>query len=295
MNPDDIVHFLPAEELFEKAAVVFVAQKRELENVLPPVDIQQVGSSSVPGLIGKFDVDIQIRTTKEQFKDVVAMMQKKYVPKHPEIWDDGFATFCNNKKYLIDFMVTVVGSKYDDFYKVRDALIANKQLMREFNELKRQYEGKTYGEYKKAKVAFLGGNGRVKFLDDEYLDLVDENNKVIGKKLRSEVYAEHLSNFRVVNTFLINSEGKMWIPRRSADKKIFPLCLDMSMGGHVESGETYEQAFKRELKEELNIDADSVEWKLVVHLTPKKNGVSAFMNVYEIRTDKVPNYNQAIS
>lgn len=127
---------------------------------------------------------------------------------------------------------------------------------------------------------------------DEYLDLVNEHDEVIGRKLRSEIYAEGLSNFRVVNAFLVNSEGRLWLPRRSANKRIFPLCLDMSMGGHVESGETYEQAFERELEEELGIDARKTPWKLLGHLTPQENRVSAFMNVYEIKSDEVPQFNQ---
>ena len=81
---------------------------------------------------------------------------------------------------------------------------------------------------------------------DEYLDLVDENDNVIGKEKRSIVYSKGLNNFRVVNLFIVNSEGKIWIPRRGPHKRIFPSALDMSMGGHVDSGETYEQAFKRE-------------------------------------------------
>ncbi len=128
-------------------------------------------------------------------------------------------------------------------------------------------------------------------MQDEDLDLVDENDVVIGKKLRSEVYAENLSNFRVVNAFVINSNGEMWIPRRSADKRVFPSCLDMSMGGHVESGETYDETFKRETAEELNIDVDKVEHKFLGHLSPQVDGVSANMNLYEIKLDEVPNYN----
>ena len=127
---------------------------------------------------------------------------------------------------------------------------------------------------------------------DEYLDLVDEKDQVIDKKKRSEVYAEHLSNFRVVNAFVVNSKGEIWIPRRAANKRIFPLCLDMSMGGHVESGETYEQTFKRETQEELNIDTDKANVRLLGHLTPKEDSVSAFMNVYEIRMEEAPNYNK---
>ncbi len=127
---------------------------------------------------------------------------------------------------------------------------------------------------------------------DEYLDLVDEDDAVIGKKRRSEVYAEHLSNFRVINAFVINSRGELWVPRRAAHKRIFPLCLDMSVGGHVESGESYDAAFARETKEELNIDVSAVPTRLLGHLTPSKDGVSAFMRVYEIQMNAAPDYNR---
>ncbi|MBI4118841.1 MAG: NUDIX hydrolase [Parcubacteria group bacterium] len=126
---------------------------------------------------------------------------------------------------------------------------------------------------------------------DEFLDLVDENDKVIGRKKRSEVYTEKLSNFRVVNAFVVNSKDEIWIPRRTANKRMFPLYLDMSMGGHVESGESYENAFKRETMEELNIDTGKAQTRLLGHLSPQKDGVSANMNVYEIKTDETPNYN----
>ncbi len=126
---------------------------------------------------------------------------------------------------------------------------------------------------------------------DEYLDLVDLNDNVIGKKLRSEVYAENLSNFRVINAFVVNSKGELWIPRRTADKRVFPLCLDIGVGGHVESGETYEETFKRETNEELNIDIDKVIYRLLGKLTPESDDVSAYMYVYEILLDEAPNYN----
>ena len=128
-------------------------------------------------------------------------------------------------------------------------------------------------------------------MPDEYLDLVNPNDEVVGKKPRGEVYAEGLSNFRVVNAFVKNSKGQLWIPLRTATKRIFPLCLDMSMGGHVESGETYEVSFKRELIEELAINADVVPWKLLGALTPQQHGVAAFMHVYEISADEVPRFN----
>jgi 8-oxo-dGTP pyrophosphatase MutT (NUDIX family) len=129
-------------------------------------------------------------------------------------------------------------------------------------------------------------------LDDELLDLVDVDDLVIGKISRSEVFAQKLTNVRVVNLFLKNSAEELWIPRRTAHKRFFPLCLDMSMGGFVESGETYEQALEREVSEELNLDLNMVEFKLLGHLTPARDGVSSFMKVYQIETDTEPEYNR---
>jgi len=127
---------------------------------------------------------------------------------------------------------------------------------------------------------------------DELLDIVDRNDSVIGRKQRSEVYAAGMVNFRVVNAFLINASGQLWLPRRSAQKRIFPLGLDMSVGGHVESGESYEAAFRRELYEELNLDLDAVCWRQLGKLTPHEDHVSAFMTVYEICTDASPQFNR---
>ncbi len=127
---------------------------------------------------------------------------------------------------------------------------------------------------------------------DELLDIVDRNDSVIGRKRRSEVYATGMDNFRVVNAFLINSIGQLWLPRRSAQKRIFPLGLDMSMGGHVESGESYQAAFQRELYEELNLDLEGLCWRQLGKLTPHEDHVSAFMTVYEIRTDASPQFNR---
>ena len=129
--------------------------------------------------------------------------------------------------------------------------------------------------------------------DDELLDVVDSEDRVIGQQWRSVLYREGACNFRVVNAFLRNSSGQLWIPRRTAGKKLFPLCLDMSMGGHVAAGESYEQAFQRELKEELNLDGRQMQPRILGRLTPHGHGVSAFMTVYEICTDQEPLYNQA--
>jgi isopentenyldiphosphate isomerase len=128
--------------------------------------------------------------------------------------------------------------------------------------------------------------------DDEILDLVDENDNIIGRIKRSDAYAADLHNFRVINVFLQNKEGQLWIPRRTACKKLYPLYLDASVGGHVSSGETYEQAFIRESQEEIGIDIRNFKYQDLGQFVPHKHGVSAFMHVYTFFYHKVHTFNE---
>lgn len=126
---------------------------------------------------------------------------------------------------------------------------------------------------------------------NELLDIVNEQDQVVDQKDRSEIYEKKLSCFRVINAFLINDKKQVWIPRRTKHKKLFPLCLDASVGGHVISGESYHQAFERELKEELSLDSAQCEYEIIAKLTPHEHKVSAFMELYVIYTDMSPEYN----
>jgi isopentenyldiphosphate isomerase len=126
---------------------------------------------------------------------------------------------------------------------------------------------------------------------DEMLDLVDDEDRVIGRALRSEIYDRGLRNFRVINLFLMNSIGRLWIPRRHGAKSLFPFALDVGVGGHVISGESYEQALAREMAEEIGVDLRSVQVEFLGYLTPSRDGVSAFTKTYLLRTDATPALN----
>jgi isopentenyldiphosphate isomerase len=125
---------------------------------------------------------------------------------------------------------------------------------------------------------------------DEILDVVDEQDRVIGQKPRSELYAAGQKNFRVVNAFIEDSRGLILIPRRSQERKIFPGALDTSVGGHVLAGEDYLDALIRETREECGLDllGPDVSYRLVRKLSPYVSPVSAFMHFYMIRSGIEP-------
>lgn len=112
----------------------------------------------------------------------------------------------------------------------------------------------------------------------DLVDLVDENDNVIGTIDRGNSSFADKNNVRGVELFLINKDGKIVIPKRSENRRIFPNCYDMSAAGMVDSGEDYDEAMYRELKEELNID--NIILKEIAYLNPYKGESNIFTKVY---------------
>lgn len=81
--------------------------------------------------------------------------------------------------------------------------------------------------------------------------VVDRDDHVIGSmelreaKRRGEIV-------RIVRVLLFNSKRELYLQRRGPNVD-FPGVLDQSAGGHVDKGESYEQAARRETAEEIGI------------------------------------------
>jgi len=87
----------------------------------------------------------------------------------------------------------------------------------------------------------------------EYLDVVNENDEVVGRDTRKNIHAENKTH-REVHVFIINpTDRKILVQKRSKNIINYPGCYDASVGAHVLSGESYEQAAKREVEEEVGI------------------------------------------
>lgn len=125
----------------------------------------------------------------------------------------------------------------------------------------------------------------------ERLDVVNERDEVVGQISRADP-ALRWRDVRVVNAFLRNQHGELWIPRRNPSKILYPNALDVSVGGAVQSGESYLDAFRRETREEVGLNLNEVEWRELAAFSPHQTGLSSFMRVYEIRSDRTPEFNR---
>lgn len=112
----------------------------------------------------------------------------------------------------------------------------------------------------------------------DLVDLVDENDVVIGTVDRNSKEFSTANNVRGVELFLITREGKLVIPKRSSNRRIYPNCYDYSAAGMVDSKEEYETAMYRELKEELLIE--NISLKEIAYLNPYKGESPMFIKLY---------------
>jgi isopentenyl-diphosphate Delta-isomerase len=81
--------------------------------------------------------------------------------------------------------------------------------------------------------------------------VVDEQDRVIGTEyMRIAIQKSFIR--RAARIYVFNESGELLVQQRSKNV-MKPLLLDQSAAGHVDEGETYEEAAKRELFEELGI------------------------------------------
>ena len=87
----------------------------------------------------------------------------------------------------------------------------------------------------------------------EIFPIVDEDGNVVGSATRGECHGGSHLLHPVVHLHVFNSAGDVYLQKRPEWKDIQPGKWDTAVGGHIDYGETPEQALGREVREELGI------------------------------------------
>jgi len=123
---------------------------------------------------------------------------------------------------------------------------------------------------------------------DELIDIVDQDNHVVGQELKSIAHQKGLLH-RIIIAELIDSKGN-WILVRQANDRQDPGQFVSPVGGHIQAGESEVDALNRETLEEVGIT--NFEYKRV-----GQSVFNRFVNqrqenhlfiVYEIYSDQIP-------
>lgn len=82
--------------------------------------------------------------------------------------------------------------------------------------------------------------------------VVNENDEIIGFEYMMDAIEKGMIR-RASRIYVFNESGQLLVQQQSKNV-LKPLKLDQSAAGHVDEGESYEEAAHRELKEELGLE-----------------------------------------
>ena len=87
----------------------------------------------------------------------------------------------------------------------------------------------------------------------EIFPIVDEDGRVTGSATRQKCHDGSKLLHPVVHLHVFNSKGELYLQKRPEWKDIQPGKWDTAVGGHIDYGETPDEALCREVREELGI------------------------------------------
>jgi len=125
----------------------------------------------------------------------------------------------------------------------------------------------------------------MKITDEEIFDVVDACDNVIGQASRGEVHSKGLFH-RAIHVFVFNEEEEIFLQRRSLVKDVAPGLWSSSCSGHVDSGETYEEAAHRELVEEIFLTVHAGQLDCTLMASPCAATESEFVRLYRCRSSQ---------
>ena len=100
---------------------------------------------------------------------------------------------------------------------------------------------------------------------EEYFPILSTEGEVIGKATRQDCHSGSMLLHPVVHLHIFRQSGYIYLQKRSLNKDIQPGKWDTAVGGHVDYGETIEDALYREVYEELGLK-DILPQKLISYI-----------------------------
>lgn len=88
---------------------------------------------------------------------------------------------------------------------------------------------------------------------EELFPVVDERGEVLGSMTRAEAHCGTKILHPVVHLHVFNSRGELYLQHRAAWKEVQPDKWDTATGGHLDYGETVQEALAREVYEEIGL------------------------------------------
>jgi len=127
----------------------------KLGEIVPQDSFFEVGSTAVPGVIGKQDLDFLVRVPKARFANTRSVLDTVFQRNPNQLSTDIYQGYTVKSDMDVAIQLTIEGGPHDTFLEFLERLRNSADLRTRYNDLKRKYDGKPMDDYRNEKRAFI--------------------------------------------------------------------------------------------------------------------------------------------
>jgi isopentenyldiphosphate isomerase len=118
---------------------------------------------------------------------------------------------------------------------------------------------------------------------DEQLTQVNEKNIIISPISRKLAHSTKGVYYRTIFILIKNEKDEILLQQRSHTKDLYPDCWDLSVGGHVNFGESYVDTAIREIAEEMGLVIEQKDLIFKGEVLVRLPSSNEYFNIFEYK------------
>tara|TARA_Y100001933_G_scaffold259897_1_gene310845 strand:+ start:121 stop:612 length:492 start_codon:yes stop_codon:yes gene_type:complete len=127
----------------------------ELRSVFASELVHEIGSTAIPGIIGKQDLDFLVLVPPGEFDRARSELDQRYRRNPKQMSNEAYQGYKVESALDVAIQLTIKGGRYDTFLDFLDQLRESPILRAGYNRLKRSFNGRPMEDYRNAKREFI--------------------------------------------------------------------------------------------------------------------------------------------
>ena len=155
-NHDEIVHFVQVDSIAAQIESVYQKVHDKIHSLTPSANIKHIGSTSIPDSLSKGDLDVLVLVNSANFKEAEKILNSHFQQNTGTQATPYFHSYTAND-YAIEIGIQLKSkeSKWPCFLQWQKRLLEDAIVRNEYDDLKRNFEGKLMQEYRDAKERLI--------------------------------------------------------------------------------------------------------------------------------------------
>ena len=152
----DRVEFVDEPAIRSTVSAVFESLNTTLRALLLEARIEHIGSTSIPGAVTKGDLDICVQVEQSAFPEADRILSERFARNVGSHQSASLSPFVDNSWPVpVGVQLVALGGNEDFFLRWRDLLRSSPEILKQYDQLKRRWHGRSHEEYRAAKATFI--------------------------------------------------------------------------------------------------------------------------------------------